>query len=38
MELKELNKDFKSTEIGMIPNDWNLKKLGEIFSFYSTAN
>jgi type I restriction enzyme S subunit len=28
--LKELNKDFKETAIGLLPNDWEVKKLGEI--------
>lgn len=28
---------FKKTEIGLIPNDWELKKFSEIFSFLSTG-
>ena len=30
--LKELNKDFKETAIGLIPEDWEVKKLGECSS------
>lgn len=37
MELKESTK-YKKTEIGMIPSDWEVKSIGEIFSFYSTSN
>jgi len=29
---------YKQTEIGLIPEDWTLIGLGDIFSFYSTAN
>ena len=28
--LKELNKDFKETAIGLIPEDWEVKKLREV--------
>lgn len=28
--VKELNKDFKQTTIGLIPNDWEVKKLGSL--------
>ena len=36
MELIKSN--YKQTEVGLIPDDWNLVGLGDIFSFYSTAN
>lgn len=29
---------YKQTEVGLIPSDWEVKKVGEIFTFYSTAN
>jgi type I restriction enzyme, S subunit len=29
---------YKKTEVGLIPEDWEVKELGEIFTFYSTAN
>jgi type I restriction enzyme S subunit len=32
------NKGFKQTEIGTIPEDWKVVKLGEIFNFYPTSN
>ncbi|WP_051907896.1 restriction endonuclease subunit S [Flavimarina sp. Hel_I_48] len=36
MEL--VQKGFKQTEVGLIPEDWILRKFDEIFSFYSTSN
>ena len=29
---------FKETEVGMIPEDWNLVDFDSIFSFYCTSN
>ncbi len=29
---------YKETEVGLIPNDWEVKTIGEIFTFYSTSN
>lgn len=29
---------YKQTEIGLIPEDWELSTIGEIFTFFSTAN
>jgi len=34
----ELKTGYKQTEIGVIPSDWDLKSVGEIFTFYSTSN
>lgn len=36
MELVAEN--YKETEVGLIPNDWEVKTIGEIFTFYSTSN
>lgn len=36
--MKGLKKGYKNTEVGVIPEDWNIKNIGEIFSFYSTAS
>jgi type I restriction enzyme S subunit len=32
------SKGYKQTEVGLIPSDWKVKTIGEIFTFYSTAN
>jgi type I restriction enzyme S subunit len=29
---------YKETEVGLIPSDWEVKTIGEIFTFYSTSN
>lgn len=29
---------YKETEVGKIPSDWEVKTIGEIFTFYSTSN
>jgi len=29
---------YKQTEVGVIPSDWEVKTIGEIFTFYSTSN
>lgn len=29
---------YKETEVGLIPSDWEVKPIGEIFTFYSTSN
>lgn len=29
---------YKQTEVGLIPSDWELKAIGDIFTFYSTSN
>lgn len=29
---------YKQTEVGLIPSDWEVKPIGEIFTFYSTSN
>ena len=29
---------YKQTEIGLIPENWELKAIGDIFTFYSTSN
>ena len=34
----ELREGYKNTEVGVIPSDWDLKSVGEIFTFYSTSN
>lgn len=34
----ELNKGYKKTEIGIIPEDWILMSIDQIFEFYSTSN
>lgn len=34
----ELNKGYKQTEIGLIPEDWILMTIDQIFEFYSTSN
>jgi type I restriction enzyme S subunit len=34
----KLRPGYKQTEVGMIPVDWEVKKLGEIFQFLNTAN
>lgn len=30
--------NYKLTEVGLIPIDWEVKSIGEIFTFYSTSN
>ncbi|NCP83958.1 MAG: hypothetical protein GW823_03480 [Bacteroidetes bacterium] len=32
------NTEYKQTEVGLIPSDWEVKTIGEIFTFYSTSN
>ena len=34
----ELMKGYKQTEIGVIPDDWKLMSIDQIFDFYSTSN
>jgi len=34
----ELKQGYKYTEIGLIPEDWDLKSIEQLFSFYSTSN
>lgn len=29
---------YKQTEVGLIPSDWEVKTIGDIFTFYSTSN
>ena len=29
----ELRKGYKQTEVGVIPEDWEVKQLGELFNF-----
>jgi type I restriction enzyme, S subunit len=29
---------YKNTEVGVIPEDWEMRELGEVFTFYSTSN
>ena len=36
MEL--ITEKYKQTELGLIPSDWEVKTIGEIFTFYSTSN
>jgi type I restriction enzyme S subunit len=31
-------KGYKQTEVGVIPEDWEIKSVDEVFDFYSTAN
>ncbi len=40
MELKKTinTKGYKQTEVGLIPEDWEVVSLGSIFTFYSTSN
>lgn len=33
-----IKKGYKQTEIGFIPEDWDILELGKLFSFYSTSN
>ena len=33
-----VKKGYKQTEVGVIPEDWGLKRIGEVFTFYSTSN
>ncbi|MDP2338640.1 MAG: restriction endonuclease subunit S [Bacteroidota bacterium] len=30
--------EYKMTELGLIPSDWEVKEIGEIFNFHSTAS
>ena len=34
----ELMKGYKQTEVGVIPEDWKLMSIDQIFDFYSTSN
>jgi len=34
----ELREGYKQTDLGLIPEDWNLVPFDSIFSFYSTSN
>ena len=34
----ELREGYKNTEVGVIPNDWDVKTIGKVFTFYSTSN
>jgi type I restriction enzyme S subunit len=36
--MEQLKKGYKKTEVGLIPEDWDLKTIDEIFKFYSTSN
>jgi type I restriction enzyme S subunit len=33
-----VEKGYKQTEVGVIPEDWEVKSVDEVFDFYSTAN
>jgi type I restriction enzyme S subunit len=33
-----VEKGYKQTEIGVIPEDWEVKSIADVFDFYSTAN
>jgi type I restriction enzyme S subunit len=33
-----LSKGYKHTEVGVIPEEWDIMDFGDIFSFYSTSN
>lgn len=34
----ELRKGYKQTEVGVIPNDWEVLPIDSVFSFHSTSN
>ena len=34
----ELNNEYRKTEVGPLPNDWDLLPIDEIFNFFSTSN
>ena len=34
----ELMKGYKQTEVGLIPDDWKIMSIDQIFDFYSTSN
>ncbi len=34
----ELKQGYKQTEIGVIPKDWDVKSIEQLFHFYSTSN
>lgn len=34
----ELREGYKNTEVGVIPDDWEVKTYGEVFDFLATAN
>lgn len=34
----ELKQGYKQTELGIIPKEWEVKSIDQIFSFYSTSN
>ena len=36
--MEQLKKGYKKTEVGVIPDDWDVKTIEEIFKFYSTSN
>lgn len=38
MDNCQLPKGYKNTEVGVIPEDWEVKTIGDIFTFYSTSN
>lgn len=33
-----LKQGYKQTEVGIVPEDWDIKKLGDVFQFLITAN
>src|ERR1035437_5940889 len=33
----EIKKGYKQTEVGIIPEDWEIKTFGEVFNFLTTA-
>lgn len=36
--MSKVKKGYKDTEVGTIPEDWDVKNIGEIFQFYPTAS
>ena len=34
----EIKQGYKQTELGVIPKEWDVKSIDQIFSFYSTSN
>lgn len=34
----ELREGYKNTELGVIPEHWEVKTIGDVFTFYSTSN
>jgi len=34
----DLKNGYKQTEVGIVPEDWELKSIGDIYTFYPTSN